>query len=33
MRVPAAGCPLRVFKCTWRPVAGGLVVSDILPVE
>lgn len=33
MRVPAAGCPLRVFKCTWRPAAGGLVVSDILPVE
>jgi hypothetical protein len=33
MRVPAAGCPLRVFKCTWRSVTGGLVVSDILPVE
>jgi hypothetical protein len=33
VRAPAAGCPLRVFKCIWRPVAGGLVVSDILPVE
>lgn len=33
MRVPAAGCPLRVFKCTWRSVTGGLVVSDILSVE
>lgn len=33
IRVPAAGCPLRIFKCAWRPVAGGLVVSDVLPVE
>ena len=33
IRVPAAGCPLRIFKCTWRPVAGGMVVSDVLPVE
>jgi hypothetical protein len=33
MRVPAAGCPLRVFKCAWRPVPSALVVSDILPVE
>ncbi len=33
IRVPAAGCPLRIFKCTWRATEGGLVVSDILPVE
>ena len=33
IRVPAAGCPLRIFKCAWRPVEGGLVVSDVLPVE
>jgi hypothetical protein len=33
VQVPAAGCPLRIFKCAWRSVAGGLVVSDILPVE
>ena len=33
VQVPAARCPLRIFKCTWRPVTGGLVVSDILPVE
>ena len=33
LRVPAAGCPLRMFKCAWRVVNDGLVVSDILPVE
>ncbi len=33
IRVPPAGCPLHAFKCTWRSVDGGLVVSDILPVE
>jgi hypothetical protein len=33
VRVPAAGCPLHIFKCAWRSVPGGLVVSDILPVE
>jgi len=33
VQVPAAGCPLCIFKCSWRSVAGGLVVSDILPVE
>lgn len=33
VRVPPAGCPLHAFKCTWRSVDGGLVVSDILPVE
>jgi len=33
VQVPAARCPLRIFKCAWRPVTGGLVVSDILPVE
>lgn len=33
LRVPPASCPLLVFKCTWRATAGGLVVSDILPVE
>jgi hypothetical protein len=33
IRVPPIGCPLQIFKCTWRSVAGGLVVSDILPVE
>lgn len=33
LRVPPADCPLLVFKCTWRATPGGLVVSDILPVE
>jgi len=33
IQVPPAGCPLHIFKCTWRPVAGGLIVSDVLPVE
>jgi hypothetical protein len=33
VRVPGAGCPLRIFKCAWRPAVGGLVVSDILSVE
>lgn len=33
IHVPAAECPLCVFKCAWRSVANGLVVSDILPVE
>jgi len=41
VRVPAGGCPLHVFKCTWRVVGDGtsaglrtaLVVSDILPIE
>lgn len=33
IRVPPAACPLYVFKCAWRSVDGGLVVSDILPVE
>jgi hypothetical protein len=33
LHVPAAGCPLRVFKCAWRAAHDGLVVSDILPVE
>lgn len=33
VRLPAAGCPLRVFKCAWRSVARGMIVSDILPVE
>lgn len=32
LRVPPAGCPLHVFKCAWRSLAGGLVVSDILQV-
>jgi len=32
VRVPAAGCPLRIFKCTWRPVERGLVVSDVLAI-
>jgi hypothetical protein len=33
VQVPPIGCPLHIFKCTWRSVAGGLIVSDILPVE
>jgi hypothetical protein len=33
VHVPPAQCPLYIFKCTWRTVAGGLVVSDILQVE
>lgn len=33
VQVPAAGCPLHIFKCTWRTVASRLIVSDILPVE
>jgi hypothetical protein len=33
LHVPAAGCPLRMFKCAWRISNDGLVVSDILPVE
>jgi len=33
IRVPAATCPLHVFKCVWRAVPGGLVVSDILLAE
>lgn len=33
IRVPAAACPLHVFKCVWRSLPHGLVVSDILPAE
>ncbi|MBK8988205.1 MAG: hypothetical protein IPM39_19420 [Chloroflexi bacterium] len=33
VRVTAVSCPLYIFKCTWRSVAGGLVVSDILLVQ
>lgn len=33
IHVPPAACPLYVFKCTWRKVENGLVVSDILHVE
>lgn len=31
--VPPADCPLYVFKCVWRMVPCGLVVSDVLPAE
>lgn len=33
LHVPAARCPLRIFKCAWRTANNGLVVSDILPIE
>jgi len=31
--IPVTGCPLYIFKCTWRAVADRLAVSNILSVE